>query len=64
VVLANKQDLPNAASTSEIMSKLELNTIHNRPWYIQSTCAVSGDGVYEAMNELSSMVKKFQKSNS
>jgi len=62
VVLANKQDLPNAASTSEIMSKLELNTIHNRPWYIQSTCAVSGDGVYEAMNELSSMVKKFQKS--
>ncbi|XP_065904462.1 uncharacterized protein [Dysidea avara] len=64
VILANKQDLPNAASTSEIMTKLELNSIRNRPWYIQSTCAVSGDGVYEAMNELSSMVKKFQKSKS
>ena len=64
VILANKQDLPNAASTSEIITKLELNSIRNRPWYIQSTCAVSGDGVYEAMNELSSMVKKFHKSKS
>ena len=64
VILANKQDLPNAASTSEIITQLELNSIRNRPWYIQSTCAVSGDGVYEAMNELSSMVKKFQKSMS
>ena len=61
VVLANKQDLPNAASTSEIMSKLQLNGLRNRPWYIQATCAVSGDGIYESMNELSSMVKKFQK---
>ena len=42
------------------MSKLELKSIRNRPWYIQSTCAVSGDGVYKAMNALSSMVKKFQ----
>ena len=32
LVLANKQDLPNAMSTQELTEKLELNSIRNRDW--------------------------------
>ena len=32
LVLANKQDLPNAMSTQEVMEKLQLNSIRDRDW--------------------------------
>ena len=32
LVLANKQDLPNAMTTQEITDKLELNSITDRKW--------------------------------
>lgn len=32
LVLANKQDLPNAMSVNGITDRLELHTIRNRPW--------------------------------
>ena len=32
LVLANKQDLPNAMSIQEITEKLELNTLKDRLW--------------------------------
>merc|ERR1719281_323443 len=35
LVLANKQDLPNAMSTNEVVEKLNLHSIKNRPWFIQ-----------------------------
>merc|ERR1712099_194519 len=37
LVLANKQDLPNAMSVNEVTEKLGLNQLRNRQWYIQST---------------------------
>eukprot|EP00731_Ephydatia_muelleri_P030284 Em0021g807a len=52
LVLANKQDLPNAMSIQEITEKLELNTLKDRLWHIQSTCATSGDGLYEGLDWL------------
>ncbi|XP_058434700.1 ADP-ribosylation factor 1-like isoform X2 [Marmota monax] len=42
LVFANKQDFPNAMNTAEITDKLGLH----RNWYIQATCATSGDGLY------------------
>lgn len=62
VVLANKQDLPNATSTADLANKLGLNQVRTHQWFIQGTCAVSGDGLLEAMSELGKMVKEFKKS--
>ena len=53
LVFANKQDLPNAMSVAEVTDKLGLHSLKNRKWYIQSTCATSGDGLYEGLDWLS-----------
>ena len=58
LVFANKQDLPNAMSAAEITDKLGLQSIRNRDWYIQATCAQSGDGLYEGLEWLSQNLKR------
>lgn len=45
LVLANKQDLPNAMSVEKITQTLELSRITTHPWYIEGTCATSGQGL-------------------
>ncbi|KAJ3318988.1 Arf GTPase arf3 [Blyttiomyces sp. JEL0837] len=57
LVFANKQDLPNAMNAAEISDKLGLHSLKGRPWYIQATCAVTGDGVYEGLEWLSKSIK-------
>lgn len=57
LIFANKQDLPNAMTASEITDRLRLHSFKNRQWYIQSTCATSGDGLYEGLDWLSNQVK-------
>ena len=61
VVMANKQDLPQAATPSDVAMRLGLDKLRNRKWHVQGTSALSGDGVYEAMKELSTLVKEFKK---
>eukprot|EP00695_Tsukubamonas_globosa_P000459 TRINITY_DN136_c0_g1_i1.p1 TRINITY_DN136_c0_g1~~TRINITY_DN136_c0_g1_i1.p1 ORF type:complete len:209 (+),score=108.21 TRINITY_DN136_c0_g1_i1:84-629(+) len=56
LVFANKQDLPNAMSVQEVTDKLGLHSMRNRKWYIQSTCATSGDGLYEGLDWLSANI--------
>lgn len=56
LVFANKQDLPNAMSAAEITDKLGLHNLRQRNWYIQATCATSGDGLYEGLEWLSNNV--------
>ncbi|XP_072299097.1 ARF GTPase 2a [Eucyclogobius newberryi] len=58
LVFANKQDLPNAMNAAEITDKLALHALRNRNWYIQATCATSGDGLYEGLEWLSNELKK------
>merc|ERR1712187_307843 len=53
LVLANKQDLPNAMRTSEVVEKLGLNDLRTRQWFVQSACATSGDGLFEGLDWLS-----------
>ena len=53
LVLANKQDLPNAMTAAEVMEKLELQQLRHRKWFIQSTVAPTGDGLYEGLDWLS-----------
>ena len=61
VVLANKQDLPQAVPPSDVAMSLGLDKLRNRKWYVQGTSALSGDGILEAMKELGKLVKDFQK---
>lgn len=61
LVFANKQDLPNAMNPSEITEKLSLHSLRNRDWYIQATCATSGDGLYEGLDWLSTQLKRSRK---
>ncbi len=58
VILANKQDLPQAATPSDIISKLGLNNnvLGRRNIHVQGTSASTGEGLIEAMTELSKMI--------
>lgn len=58
LVFANKQDLPNAMSVNTVTERLGLNQIRNRQWYIQATCATTGDGLYEGLDWLSGTLSK------
>lgn len=54
LVLANKQDLPNAMGTAQITERLGLSGLqHDRAWYIQPACATTGEGLYEGLDWLS-----------
>merc|ERR1712021_296200 len=53
LVYANKQDLPNAMAAAELSEKLGLSSLRSRPWFMQSACATSGDGLYEGLDWLS-----------
>eukprot|EP01060_Flectonema_neradi_P010239 TRINITY_DN1735_c5_g1_i1.p1 TRINITY_DN1735_c5_g1~~TRINITY_DN1735_c5_g1_i1.p1 ORF type:complete len:183 (+),score=39.00 TRINITY_DN1735_c5_g1_i1:61-609(+) len=58
LVFANKQDLPNAMSTAEVTDKLGLHSLRQREWYIQGSCATTGEGLYEGLDWLANAVKK------
>ncbi|KAF6216230.1 hypothetical protein GE061_000570 [Apolygus lucorum] len=58
LVFANKQDLPNAMDPSQLTEKLGLAQLRNRQWYIQSTCATQGNGLYEGLDWLSNELAK------
>ena len=72
LVFANKQDLPNAMNASEMTDKLGLHNLRSRQWYIQvsssfslfiinpfqSTCATTGDGLYEGLDWISNQLSK------
>jgi len=51
LILANKQDLPNAMNTQQLVDRLRLSQIRQQ-WYIQASCAATGDGLYEGLDWL------------
>lgn len=44
-------------NAAEVTDKLQLHTLKSRSWYIQATCATSGDGLYEGLDWLSNQLK-------
>jgi small GTP-binding protein len=58
LVYANKQDLPNAVKPQELGNRLKLNSITNRAWQVQGTCATTGDGLYEGLDWLGEQINK------
>ena len=60
VVLANKQDLPQAVAPDSLASKLCLSGVKDREWRVQGICANTGEGLHESIIEFSKMVRDFQ----
>lgn len=57
LVYANKQDLPGALSEAEVAEGLGLSDIKNRDWSIFKASAVKGEGLFEGLDWLASMLK-------
>ena len=58
LVLANKQDLPNAVSPAEVADRMGLTSLPaTRKWYIQGCCATQGDGLFEGLDWLAVQLK-------
>ena len=55
LVLANKQDLPDAVSASELADKLSLRNLRH-PWYVQACSGTVGSGIYEGLDWLTAAV--------
>ncbi|XP_053340552.1 ADP-ribosylation factor 4-like [Clarias gariepinus] len=58
LVLANKQDLPNAMPVHELTEKLGMRMMKGRPWYVQSTCAINGTGLCEGLDWMTDQIAK------
>ncbi|TSL04398.1 ADP-ribosylation factor-like protein 3 [Bagarius yarrelli] len=56
LIFANKQDLTTASTASEIAEGLNLHTYRDREWQIQACSAISGEGVQDGMNWISSNI--------
>ncbi|XP_064077894.1 uncharacterized protein LOC135195555 isoform X1 [Macrobrachium nipponense] len=55
LIMANKQDLPEAVSPSSITEALQLERL-KRPWFIQGTSALESTGICEALDWLAKAV--------
>lgn len=58
LVFANKQDLPDAMSPTEISKYLNLTSLKDRIWHIQSCCALTGEGLYNGLEWIATQIKK------
>ena len=58
LVFCNKQDLPNAMQTPEVTDKLSLYLVRDREWFIQSSCALTNNGVWEGLTWLAKCFKE------
>jgi ADP-ribosylation factor-like protein 4 len=63
VVLANKQDLPgslDAGQIEKLMGMHELPSSHL--WHVEPTCAITGEGLDEAIEKMCELIVKKKKS--
>lgn len=62
VIMANKQDLPDALNSTQLADRLRIKQLEvNHKWHIQACCAVSGDGLYEAMKHVGKLSTEYIK---
>ena len=62
LVLANKQDLPGARSAQDVEKLLQLHELSaSNAWQVRDTCAVTGEGLDEALECLYQMITKRHK---
>uniref|UniRef100_A0A7R9VAN9 ADP-ribosylation factor n=1 Tax=Chlamydomonas euryale TaxID=1486919 RepID=A0A7R9VAN9_9CHLO len=61
LVLANKNDMPAAMSAAELTDALDLRSLRQRDWYVQSSCALTAEGLYEGFDWLSEVIVKSER---
>ena len=57
LIFANKQDVENAMSTTEIREQLGLNELKKRSWFVQATCATKAEGLTEGLDWLANQIQ-------
>ena len=65
LVLANKQDLPNALDANRVEQMLSLKDLGTKgtSWQVQATCAVTGEGLEEGIGKLHEMISNKKRFN-
>ena len=58
LVFANKQDIKDSMGAAEISDKLGLSQLKSHQWHIQSSCALTGEGLSNGMDWLADHLKK------
>ena len=62
LVVANKQDLPGALDSGEVEKMMSLHELtQNHLWHVQSSCAITGEGLDEGLCALYDMILKRRK---
>lgn len=63
LIYANKQDLPNAATTEEVLKNVLSHHANDtqREWFVQSSVATTGDGLTEGLEWLSKSIDSQKK---
>jgi len=61
LVFSNKIDMPGSRSTAQVTDKLGLEGHKRRDWYIQATCAVTGEGIVDGLEWLAENLKRKKK---
>ncbi|NWI87339.1 ARL14 protein, partial [Pitta sordida] len=63
VVLANKQDLPGALNAEEVTRRFKVKlSCSDRDWYVQPCCAITGEGLQEALQRVATFAKQYSRS--
>ena len=52
LIYANKQDMPGAVGPSDLERKLGMDQVLTKRWFIQSSIATRGDGLYDGLDWL------------
>jgi ADP-ribosylation factor-like protein 4 len=62
VVLANKNDLPGSIDSAEVEKLLALHELPpSHLWHVESTCAITGEGLDEAVEKMCELIIKKKK---
>jgi ADP-ribosylation factor protein 1 len=57
LLFANKQDLPQAMTASQIAEKIQMSRVRQQ-WNIQACCATTGEGLHEGLDWLATALSK------
>ena len=52
----------DAMKLTDMIDRLQLNKLHGHKWHIQPVCAMTGDGIHEAFESMSNLIKEYNKS--
>ena len=53
--------MPRDANATEITTAMDLYKINRRQWFVQATCATSGEGIIDGLEWLAQKAKEKEK---